>query len=149
MSDKKNNVQRERELTYKESRFVDEYIACAGNATVAYCRAYDVENNVIARKEASAKLKLKVIQDEIQKRTKPYIMTLKQEEEIIRKRLISMIDGSDPNASNNDACRAADVLNRMSARYINRTVDESNKDTPITNLDSDALMSIINENPLQ
>ena len=137
-----------RQLTYKESLFVDEYIACAGNATTAYCRAYQKENNVTSRKEASNKLKDKAIQNEIQLRTKPHRLSLKEEEEMIRKRLYSMIDGSDPNASNSDAVRAADVLNRMSARYLNRTTDETNKENLVTDLSTDQLMNLISENPI-
>lgn len=135
-----------RQLTYKESLFVDEYIACAGNATLAYCRAYNKENNVTSRKEASNKLKDEAIKFEIERRTKPHLLSLKEEEEIIRKRLMSMIDGTDPNASNSDAVRAADVLNRMSARYLNRTTDETNKENAVNGLSNDELMSIINKN---
>ena len=134
-------------LTYKESLFVDEYIACGGNATVAYCRAYGCENNSTARREASKKLNLKRIQTEIAKRAKPHLLSLKEEEEIIRRRLMSMIDGTDASASNSDAVRAADVLNRMSARYLNRTTDETNKNNAINDLSTEEIMKIINENP--
>ena len=136
-----------RQLTYKESLFVDEYIACAGNGVVAYCRAYQKENNVTSRKEASNKLKDPAIKSEIERRTKPHLMTLKEEEEAIRKCLFSMIDGTNETASNTDKIRAADVLNRMSARYLNRTTDETNKENTVASLDNDALMSIINKNP--
>ena len=136
-----------RELTYKESRFVDEYIACAGNATVAYCRAYDVENNAVARNEASKKLKDIAIKNEIERRAKPYIVSLKEEEQTIRKCLFEMITGDNTTASNTDKIRAADVLNRMSARYLNRTTDETNKENAVASLDNDQLMSIINKNP--
>ena len=57
-----------------------------------------------------------------------------------------MIDGSDPTASNSDAVRAADVLNRMSARYLNRTTDETNKNNAINDLSTEEIMKIINEN---
>lgn len=135
-----------RELTYKEKLFCDEYVANAGNATVAYCRAYQKENTPTNRVEASKKLKDKAIQNEIQRITKPYRLSLKEEEEIIRKRLMSMIDGTDKSASNSDVIRAADVINRMSARYLNRTADETNKDNTVSDLSSDELMSIINAN---
>jgi phage terminase small subunit len=137
----------DKQLTYKESLFVDEYIACAGNATVAYCRAYQKENNVTSRKEASKKVNDPFIKAEIQRRTKPHLLTLKQEEEVIRKRLMSMIDGSDPNASNSDAVRAADVLNRMSARYLNRTTDETQKQDAVSSLDDSQLIALISEKP--
>lgn len=135
-----------RELTYKEKLFCDEYVANAGNATVAYCRAYQKENTPTNRVEASKKLKDKAIQDEIQRITKPYRLSLKEEEEIIRKRLMEMIDGTDASASNSDIIRAADVINRMSARYLNRTTDETNKNNAVSELSSDELMSIINTN---
>ena len=138
---------KDRELTYKEKRFVEEYIASAGNATVAYCRAYNKENTPTNRVEASRKLKDKAIQTEIQCVTAPYLLSLKEEEAMIRKRLYSMIDGSDPTASNSDAVRAADVLNRMSARYLNRTTDETNKNNAISGLSTEEIMKIINENP--
>ena len=138
-----------RELTYKESCFVDEYIACAGNGTVAYCRAYNRENDQTARTEAMKLLRKKEIQDEIQRKTKPYRLSLKEEEEIIRKRLMEMIDGTDKSASNSDIIRAADVINRMSARYLNRTTDETNKNNAVSDLSSDELMSIINKNPIE
>ena len=137
---------KDRELTYKEKRFVEEYIASAGNATVAYCRAYNKENTPTNRVEASRKLKDKAIQTEIQRVTAPYLLSLKEEEAMIRKRLYSMIDGSDPTASNSDAVRAADVLNRMSARYLNRTTDETNKNNAINDLSTEEIMKIINEN---
>ena len=92
-------------------------------------------------------LKKPEIQDEIQLRTRPYRLSLKQEEEIIRKRLMSMIDGTDKSASNSDVIRAADVINRMSARYINRTTDETNKNNAINDLSTEEIMKIINENP--
>ena len=135
-----------RELTYKESRFVDEYIACAGNGTAAYCRAYDRQNDQTARTEAMNLLKKPEIQTEIQARTKPYMQSLKDEEAAIRKCLFAMIDGTDASASNSDKIRAADVLNRMSARYLNRTTDETNKNNAVSELSSDELMSIINAN---
>ena len=133
-------------LTYKESLFVDEYIACAGNATVAYCRAYGCENNSTARKEASKKLELERVKTEIAKRAKPRLLSLQEEEDAIRKCLFSMIDGTDETASNTDKIRAADVLNRMSARYLNRTTDETNKDNAVNSLDDDALIKLINKN---
>ena len=135
-----------KELTYKESRFVDEYIACAGNGTAAYCRAYDRPNDQTARTEAMNLLKKQEIQTEIQVRTKPYIQSLKDEEAAIRKCLFAMIDGTNTSASNSDKIRAADVLNRMSARYLNRTTDETNKNNAVSELSSDELMSIINSN---
>lgn len=138
-----------RELTYKEKRFCDEYIASAGNATVAYCRAYNKENTPTNRVEASRKLKDPAIKTEIQRISEPYLLSLKEEEEIIRKRLMSMIDGTDENASNSDAVRAADVLNRMSARYLNRTTDETNKENSVSGLDNDTLMSIINKKSIE
>lgn len=137
-----------RELTYKEKRFVDEYIASAGNATVAYCRAYDKENTPTNRVEASRKLKDPAIQTEIQRVSQPYLLSLKEEEEAIRKCLFSMIDGTNESASNGDKIRAADVLNRMSARYLNRTTDETNKENLVSSMDNDTLMSIINKNPV-
>lgn len=136
----------DRQLTYKEQRFVEEYIANAGNATAAYCKAYNKEPTATNRVEASRKLKDPAVIGEIQRVTKPYRLSLKEEEEIIRKRLMSMIDGSDENASNSDAVRAADVLNRMSARYLNRTTDETNKENAVNTLDNDALIAIINKN---
>lgn len=140
---------KDKELTFKEKRFVSEYIACAGNGTVAYCRAYDRENDQTARTEAMKMLRKDYIQAEIQRQTKPYLLSLEEEEKAIRKRLFSMIDGSDENASNSDIIRAADVLNRMSARYLNRTTDETNKENSVSNLDNDTLMSIINKNPVE
>ena len=139
----------DRQLTYKESLFVDEYIACAGNGTAAYCRAYDRPNDQTARTEAMNLLKKPEIQTEIQARTKPYIQSLKDEEQAIRKCLFAMIDGTDASASNSDKIRAADVLNRMSARYLNRTTDETNKENAVSSLDNDQLMSIINKNPIE
>ena len=61
---------------------------------------------------------------------------------------MEMVTGADPTASNSDIIRASDVLNRMSARYLNRTTDETNKENAISSLDSDSLMDIINKNPL-
>ena len=139
-------ARKNKELTYKESRFVDEYIACAGNGTAAYCRAYDRPNDQTARTEAMNLLKKPEIQTEIQVRTKPYIQSLKDEEAAIRKCLFAMIDGTNASASNSDKIRAADVLNRMSARYLNRTTDETNKNNAVSELSSDELMSIINSN---
>ena len=136
----------DRQLTYKESLFVDEYIACAGNATAAYCRAYKCENNPANRTEANRKVKDPAIKTEIQRRSEPYIQSLKDEEKAIRKCLFAMIDGTDASASNSDKIRAADVLNRMSARYLNRTTDETNKNNAVSELSSDELMSIINAN---
>lgn len=146
---RKKNINTERELTYKESRFVDEYIANAGNATQAYCKAYQKENTVTNRVEASRKLKNPNVQREIQIRTEPYRLSLKEEEQTIRKRLMAMIDGTDASASNTDIIRACDVINRMSARYLNRTTDETNKENALANMENDALMDIINKNPLQ
>ena len=144
---KNNNPENtDRALTYKESLFVDEYIACAGNGTIAYCRAYKRDNDQTARTEAMNLLKKPEIQHEIQLRTRPYRLSLKQEEEIIRKRLMSMIDGTDKSASNSDVIRAADVINRMSARYLNRTTDETNKNNAINDLSTEEIMKIINEN---
>ena len=139
-------ARKNKELTYKESRFVDEYIACAGNGPAAYCRAYDRPNDQTARTEAMNLLKKPEIQTEIQVRTKPYIQSLKDEEAAIRKCLFAMIDGTNASASNSDKIRAADVLNRMSARYLNRTTDETNKNNAVSELSSDELMSIINSN---
>lgn len=143
---RENNI-KNKELTYKEKRFVEEYIACAGNGTVAYCRAYNRNNDPTARTEAMKMLRKDYIQSEIQRQTKPYRLSLKQEEEIIRKRLMSMIDGTDKSASNSDVIRAADVINRMSARYLNRTTDETNKNNAINDLSTEEIMKIINENP--
>ena len=134
----------EHPLTYKESIFVDEYIACGGNAVAAYCRAYECDNNVTNRAEACKKLKLEKIQTEIKRRTAPLVMSLKEEEAAIRKRLYSMIDGSDPTASNSDIIRAADVLNKMSARYLVRTSIESTEEN-LTQLTDEQLAAIINE----
>ena len=142
-----NQINTDKALTYKESLFVDEYIACAGNGTIAYCRAYKRDNDQTARTEAMNLLKKPEIQNEIQLRTRPYRLSLKQEEEIIRKRLMSMIDGTDKSASNSDVIRAADVINRMSARYLNRTTDETNKNNAINDLSTEEIMKIINENP--
>lgn len=144
--EKKKQAKQDRQLTYKESLFVDEYIACAGNATVAYCRAYQCENTPANRTEASRKVNDPAIKTEVQRRSKPYLLSLKDEEAAIRKCLFAMIDGTDTSASNSDKIRAADVLNRMSARYLNRTTDETNKNNAISELSSDELMSIINEN---
>ena len=132
-----NQINTDKALTYKESLFVDEYIACAGNGTIAYCRAYKRDNDQTARTEAMNLLKKPEIQNEIQLRTRPYRLSLKQEEEIIRKRLMSMIDGTDKSASNSDVIRAADVINRMSARYLNRTTDETNKNNAINDLSTE------------
>ena len=146
MKKSNNQINTDKALTYKESLFVDEYIACAGNGTIAYCRAYKRDNDQTARTEAMNLLKKPEIQDEIQIRTRPYRLSLKQEEEIIRKRLMSMIDGTDKSASNSDVIRAADVINRMSARYLNRTTDETNKNNAINDLSTEEIMKIINEN---
>ena len=136
-----------RQLTYKESLFVDEYIACAGNATVAYCRAYQKENNVTSRKEASKKVNDPAVKSEIMRRAKPHIQTLKDEEQTIRECLFNMITDKDGNASNADKIRAADVLNRMSARYLNRTTDETQKQDVVSSLDDSQLMALISEKP--
>lgn len=136
---------KERDLTIKESLFVDEYIACGGNATAAYCRAYGVDNTNETRAEACRLLKHASIQTEIQRRTAPLIMSLKEEEQAIRKKLYSMIDGSDPTASNSDAIRAADVLNKMAARYLVRTSNESNENENLTQLTDEQIAAIINK----
>ena len=132
-------------LNLRESRFVDEYIACGGNAIAAYCRAYECENNAPNRAAASNKLKEEKIQTEIMRRTAPYTMSLKEEEQAIRKRLFSMIDGSDSTASNSDIIRAADVLNKMAARYLVRTSTESSDNENLTQLTDEQIAAIINE----
>lgn len=133
-------------LTFKETQFVEEYIACGGDATAAYCRAYGVVNSGWVRAEASKKLREAHIQTEIKRRTAPMIMSLKEEEQAIRKKLYSMIDGSDPTASNSDAIRAADVLNKMAARYLVRTTNESTENDNLTQLTDEQIAAIIAEN---
>lgn len=134
-----------RKLSLKESQFVDEYLACGGNAIAAYCRAYGCENTNANRAAASNKLKEEKIQTEIKRRTAPMIMSLKEEEQAIRKKLYSMIDGSDPTASNSDAIRAADVLNKMAARYLVRTSNESADNENLTQLTDEQIAAIIAE----
>lgn len=134
-----------RDLTMKESQFVDEYIACGGNGTAAYCRAYGRPNDKTARVEACNLLKLESIQTEIKRRTAPLIMSLKEEEQAIRKRLYAMIDGTDATASNSDVIRAADVLNKMAARYLVRTSDESKEHDNLTQLTDEQLTALINQ----
>lgn len=133
-------------LTLKETLFVDEYIACGGDATAAYCRAYGVNNTGWVRAEACKKLREEHIRTEIKRRTAPHIMSLKEEEQAIRKKLYSMIDGSDPTASNSDAIRAADVLNKMAARYLVRTSNESSENENLTQLTDEQIAAIINKN---
>jgi hypothetical protein len=139
------NSRKEGNLSLKDSRFVDEYIACGGNAVVAYCRAYECENTAPNRAAASNKLRQDKIQTEIKRRTAPMIMSLKEEEQAIRKKLYSMIDGSDPTASNSDAIRAADVLNKMAARYLVRTTTEQQPDENLTQLTDEQIAAIISE----
>lgn len=134
-------------FTPKTSRFIDEYIACYANATLAYMRAFETDNYKTARAEAHELLKREDIQTEIAIRSKPYKKSLQEEADIIRQRLMSMIDGTDKNASNSDAIRAADVLNRMSARYINRVSDESQEKNAVQTMTEEQLMSIISEKP--
>lgn len=136
----------EGQLSLRESQFVDEYIACGGNAIAAYCRAYGCENTAANRSAASQKLKDEKIQTAIKQRTAPMIMSLKEEEQAIRKKLYSMIDGSDPTASNSDAIRAADVLNKMAARYLVRTSNESNDNENLTQLTDEQIAEIISKN---
>lgn len=133
-------------LSLKESRFVDEYLACGGNAVAAYCRAYGCENTAPNRAAASNKLKLEKIQTEIMRRTAPLTMSLKEEETAIRKRLFSMIDGSDATASNSDVIRAADVLNKMAARYLVRTSNEPSENENLTQLTDEQIAAIIAKN---
>lgn len=136
-------------FTPEISRFIDEYIACYGNATLAYMRAFENDNQKTAKAEAFELLKREDVKTEIAARSIPYRKSLQEEADIIRRRLLSMVDGSDENASNTDAIRAADVLNRMSARYLNRTTDETNKENAVSSLDNDQLMSIINKKPTE
>ena len=133
-------------FTPKTSRFIDEYIACYANATLAYMRAFETDNYKTARADAHELLKREDIQIEIAIRSKPYKKSLQEEADIIRQRLMSMIDGTDKNASNSDAIRAADVLNRMSARYINRVSDESDKQNAVNSLTDAQLIAMISEN---
>lgn len=141
----KTNFNRQRDLTLKESQFVDEYIACGGNATAAYCRAYGRPNDNTARVEACNMIKMECIQTEIKRRTAPLAKSLKEEEAAIRKRLYAMIDGTDKTASNSDVIRAADVLNKMSARYLVRTSNESNDHENLTQLTDEQIEAIINK----
>ena len=127
------------------SRFIDEYIACYGNATLAYMRAFENDNQKTARAEAHELLKRDDVKTEIAARSIPYRKSLQEENDVIRRRLMAMIDGSDENASNADALRASDILNRMSARYIIRTTDETNRENAVSSLSDDALMNLINE----
>lgn len=142
----RTNYNKQRDLTLKESQFVDEYLACGGNATAAYCRAYGRPNDKTASVEACNMLKLECIQTAIKARTAPLIMSLKEEEQAIRKRLYAMIDGTDATASNSDVIRAADVLNKMSARYLVRTSNESNDHENLTQLTDEQIAAIIAEN---
>lgn len=142
----RTNYNKQRDLSLKESQFVDEYIACGGNGTAAYCRAYGRPNDKTARVEACNMLKLEAIQTEIKRRTAPLAMSLKEEEQAIRKRLYAMIDGTDATASNSDIIRAADVLNKMSARYLVRTSNESNDHENLTQLTDEQIAAIIAEN---
>lgn len=135
-----------RKLNLQESQFVDEYIASGGNATAAYCRAYNCENTNANRAAASNKLKEEKIQTEIKIRTAPMTMSLKEEEQAIRKRLYAMIDGSDATASNSDVIRAADVLNKMAARYLVRTSNESAENENLTQLTDEQLAEFIKKN---
>ena len=129
------------------SRFIDEYIACYGNGTLAYMRAYETDNQKTAKAESHQLLKREDIQNEIAIRSRPFRKSLQEEADIIRHRLMSMIDGTDESASNADACRAADILNRMSARYINRVSDESQEKNAVQTMTEEQLMSIISEKP--
>lgn len=133
-------------FTPKTSRFIDEYIACYGNGTLAYMRAFETDNYKTARAEAHELLKREDIQTEIAVRSKPYRKSMQEEADIIRKRLLDIINGTDENASTSDAIRAADVLNRMSARYLNRVSDESEKQNAVNNLTNDQLIAMISEN---
>lgn len=140
------STRKEGNLSLRESRFVDEYIACGGNAVAAYCRAYGCENNAPNRAAASNKLKLEKIQTEIKRRIAPMTMSLKEEEQAIRKRLYAMIDGSDATASNSDVIRAADVLNKMAARYLVRTSNESAENENLTQLTDEQIAEFIKKN---
>lgn len=142
----KSTITADTPLSFKESMFVDEYIACGGNATAAYARAYGRNVDGTCKVEACKMLKLEHIQTAIQARTAPMIMSLKEEEQAIRKKLYSMIDGSDPTASNSDAIRAADVLNKMAARYLVRTSNESSNEENLTQLTDEQIAAIIAEN---
>ena len=142
----KSSLAEDTPLSFKESMFVDEYIACGGNATAAYARAYGRNVDGTCKVEACKMLKLPHIQTAIQARTAPLIMSLKDEEVAIRKKLYSMIDGSDPTASNSDAIRAADVLNKMAARYLVRTSNESQNENNLTQLSDEEIAAIISEN---
>ena len=129
------------------SRFIDEYIACYGNGTLAYMRAYENDNQKTARAEAYELLKREDVQNEIAVRSAPYKKSMQEESDIIRKRLLDIIDGTDERASTADAIRAADVLNRMSARYINRVSDESDKQNAVNSLTDAQLIAMISEKP--
>lgn len=110
-----------------------------GNATQAYINAYGCENYGVAKVEACNLMKNELIQEEIVKLTEPNSEALKDERERIKDMLWSMVQDTEEKTENR--IRAIDVLNKMDARYIQRT--ENTNETSVK-LDNSTLETLLN-----
>ena len=130
----------EKKLTYKQAAFCREYVSNKGNATQAYLAAYDTTNTDTANTEGWQLLQLPQVKAEIDRLVKPCLESSKSERERVKDKLWSIIN--DPEEKTENVCRAADILNRMNAEYIQRT--ESTSETSVK-LDKSTLEGLLSE----
>ena len=128
-------------LTEKMKAFCREYVRNNGNGTQAYLTAYDSKSETSASIEASKLLRRDDITSYIQSLNKPMENRIQNERERKRKFLWDIINSEAEDT--NDRLRAMDLLNKMDQEYINITRDITHEDTPVVDLDTDALLRIV------
>lgn len=108
-----------KELTGKQSAFIDEYFLNGLNATIAYCKIYNC--NYEAANANSARLmndrEYEHVQNEIKRRQKKLAMNAEISREEIIKELKAMIEECKTDKDRSSLLKAIDQLNKMAGHY--------------------------------
>lgn len=139
-------------LTLKQMNFCEEYLKNGGNATEAYMTAYNSTSSKSAVIEASRLMKRDDIQDYLIKLRKPVEKAVRRKIINDRKGKIELIqrriEACEERDDDAGIARYLEIWNKMDGEYLNSGKDNGDATDGIADLDTHALLQLVNGDPL-